>query len=426
MKKSFFTFLLLSYTVFCFSNNLATATISENFSMPATATFTVSATDVTCNGSADGTATVNISSGNPPYTYTWSSGISSATNTANNIPVGNYTVQVTDATNTISSSFSISEPFAIINVMTVTNATAAGNDGSINTSTTGGVPPYSYSWSNGLAGAANQSNLAAGTYCVTVSDANACSAVDCGTVNQTAPLTVGKTIIYDFCNGGCNGSILVGPSGGISPYSFNWSTGATSVGSTGTVSNLCAGTYSTTVTDAVGSTLVTVSTINQPSPIITNSTIINVSSVGASDGAINLNVTGGVSPYQFNWTNGLPPTSSQTGLIAGIYCYTVTDANACTNTGCDSVLTSGTVGIQSRDVDEFILSIFPNPSNGLLSIELKSIAKNTLVQVLDLNGKVILEIEATSNYLNLDLTGYSNGIYFLKAGAETKKLILNK
>jgi uncharacterized protein YjdB len=173
--------------------------------------------------------------------------------------------------------------------------------------------------------------LAAGTYSVTVIDANGCTTTASATITQpSAALSAtvtGQTNV--LCNGNSTGAINLSVSGGTSSYSYLWSNSAT----TEDLSGLAAGTYSVTVTDANGCTTTASATITQPSAALsaTISSQTNVLCNGNSTGAINLSVSGGTSSYSYLWNNSAT-TGDISGLAAGTYSVTVTDANGCTTT----------------------------------------------------------------------------------------------
>lgn len=141
------------------------------------------------------------------------------------------------------------------------------------------------------------------------------------------------------CNGGSNGSATVTPSGGVGPYTYAWSNGAT----TQTINGLTAGTYTVTVTDAVNCSETGSRTVTEPSQIDLSFNVTNESLPGANDGSIDLSVSGGTPGYSYAWSNGAA-TQDISGLSAGTYTVTVTDNNNCSITG------SATVGSSSCDV----------------------------------------------------------------------------
>jgi uncharacterized protein (DUF2141 family) len=201
-------------------------------------------------------------------------------------------------------------------------------DGSISLNISSGISPYNYSWSNG-ANTASINNLSAGSYDVIVTDAAGCT----GTlnniiVNEPLEIQTSSNISAVNCYGSADGSISLNITSGISPYTYSWSNGAT----TASINNLIVGSYDVFVTDAAGctSTLNNI-IINEPLEIQTSSNISAVSCYGSADGSISLNITSGISPYTYSWSNGAT-TASINNLIAGSYDVIVTDATGCTAT----------------------------------------------------------------------------------------------
>ncbi|MFV0543546.1 MAG: hypothetical protein ACK5L8_07660 [Marinicella pacifica] len=201
-----------------------------------------------------------------------------------------------------------------------------GNDGQATASGSGGVPPYTYAWSDGQI-TATATNLFAGVYSVTVTDN--IGGNDAASVTITEPTAVVATAVVDnnvSVNGGNDGQATASGSGGVPPYTYAWSDGQT----TATATNLIAGVYSVTVTDNNGGTDATSVTITEPTPLtatITN--VVDESVPGAADGSATVSASGGVPPYSYLWSNG-GTTATINGLTAGSYTVTVTDDNGAT------------------------------------------------------------------------------------------------
>lgn len=257
------------------------------------------------------------------------------------LSAGTYTVTVTDALGcTAVSNGVITEPAPLTATKVVTNASTVGaSDGAIDLTVMGGTPAYTYSWSNGVTTEDNL-NIVAGSYTVTITDANGCSLVDSATVQDPANIILGHVATDVTCNGNFDGSITVTPTGGTMPYSYLWAPTPITGQGTNTVTGLGAGQYNVTVTDAVGTTASALYTVTEPVAIITSLSITNASAQGVNDGAIAASVFGGVSPYTYSWSAGMT-TPTITGLAAGNYCVTVTDANGCTDVECGDVLAPG-------------------------------------------------------------------------------------
>ncbi|HXB13414.1 MAG TPA: SprB repeat-containing protein, partial [Bacteroidia bacterium] len=241
-----------TYTVTVTDANGCTATASVSFTQPPALTESISISNVLCNGNATGSATVIVGGGTPPYVYTWSNG--ETTSTATGLSAGTYTVTVKDANGcTITATAVITQPRPL-NAIIISDSNARCDSGS-GTATAigaGGVGPYKYSW-NTHPVQTNQTatGLSAGTYTVTVTDHNGCTATTSVTINQPALLTATATVISNSCNGAPDGKITVIPSGGTPGYNYHW---VPSGGTNATASNLSVGTYTVTVTDANGCT----------------------------------------------------------------------------------------------------------------------------------------------------------------------------
>lgn len=281
------------------------------------------ATDVTCHAAADGTAWVNVNGANLPIGYAWSSG--ATTQTVTNLGPGTYTVTVSDAANCQAvQSVNITEPAVLQPNASATGQTGVGlNDGTAAAAPTGGTSPYTFLWGNN-ATTATISGLAPGTYTVIVTDANQCTAQQSVTVSAfNCNLSLALTTANPTCFGFNNGSVSATASGATGSLNYLWSTGATTV----TVSNLSAGIYTVTATDAAGCTTVNTTTLTQPSPLVAEvSNIVNVNCPLNSTGSAVVTPSGGTAPYALAWPGG----GAGTGLTAGTYTVTTTDANACT------------------------------------------------------------------------------------------------
>ncbi|SHE65498.1 Por secretion system C-terminal sorting domain-containing protein [Mariniphaga anaerophila] len=206
-------------------------------------------------------------------------------------------------------------------------------NGAAGVTPSGGVAPYSYSWSPSGGTGNTATGLAAGTYTVTVTDNIGCIATRSFTIEQPAALTVTADDQTNVsCNGGSDGAASVLVSGGTADYTYDW-TGTPTGDGTASVTGLSAGTWTCTVTDASGCTASIDVIITEPDAItVTADDQTNVSCNGGSDGSASVLVSGGEGTYTYDWT-GTPAgdgTASVTGLSAGIWTCTVTDANGCT------------------------------------------------------------------------------------------------
>ncbi|WP_262697058.1 T9SS type A sorting domain-containing protein [Chitinophaga alhagiae] len=310
-------------------------------------------TNVTCNGDATGSATVAVTGGTPGYTYAWNTIPVQTTATATGLAAGTYTVTVTDANDcTDTQNFTITQPAAVnATAGTQTNVACNGaSTGSATVAVTGGTPGYTYSWNTIPAQTtATATALAAGTYIVTVTDANGCTDTQSFTITQPAALTATTSQTNVSCNGGADGTATVTAAGGTSGYTYSWNT--TPVQSTATATGLQAGTYTVTVTDANGCTNTQSVTITQPAALSLTLTSTSTSCPGYNDGTATVTASGGVAPYAYSWnTTPVQTTTTATALVAGSYTVQVTDANGCTATQAITVNTTPDVTPAVPDV----------------------------------------------------------------------------
>jgi hypothetical protein len=205
------------------------------------------------------------------------------------------------------------------------------SNGSASVNVTAGTSPYSYAWNNGST-ASSISNLSAGTYYVTVTDARSCIALDSAIVSQPASITIFVSTVQPTCSGLNNGSATVSASGGTPSYSYNWSTSTSGTG----VNSLAPGSYSVSLTDANNCTSSSNFSITNPPPVSASVIAGNDSCFGSSDGDVQLTPAGGTSPYAYLWSNN-STSATVTNLAAGTYNVTITDVHNCSATTTASI-----------------------------------------------------------------------------------------
>jgi hypothetical protein len=289
-----------------------------------------SVTNVLCNGNSTGAIDLTTTGGTFPFSYAWAGpgSFSATTEDISGVPAGTYTVTVTATGGcTTSTTATITEPAALNLTTTNTNPLCNGaNTGSIDLTVSGGVTSYSYSWSHGP-GTQDVSALGAGTYTVTVTDGNLCTASTSVTITQPAGINISAITQNADCNGATNGSIDLTVTGGTPTYDFNWSNSDTTEDITGLVS----GVYTVTVTDGNGCSASSSITVNQPPTLILGANATQPSCSSVSNGSIDLFVTGGSPSYSYLW-NTTATTEDIGGLPNGTYSVTVTDNNGCSAT----------------------------------------------------------------------------------------------
>lgn len=310
------------------ANNTATddVVITENSEL-----FLVEQTNqaVSCQGGADGQASVIATGGTSPYLYSWSNGTTGSQNTG--LTAGTYSVTVFDNKLCEKTIQVVIADGAVINTISTLEQDVScngGADGKIEILASGGVTPYMYNWSNGESTALIE-NLTAGTYSLTVTDANTCSSTSEYTINE--PLPIDATVLSltnPTCHNGSNGQITAEASNGMAPYVYTWSNMTSGPINT----NLSAGSYTLSITDANNCMIDTTFILTEPDSIlITLSQINDVSCFGDADGSLGVLASGGAgSPYSYSWSN-MMDTSNISDLGPGIYSVIVSDSIACTN-----------------------------------------------------------------------------------------------
>jgi gliding motility-associated-like protein len=312
-----------TYSITVTDANGCTATLTRIITDPAGILLSASASNSTSCTTPNGSITVSVAGGTAPFTYVWSNG--AITKDLSDLSAGNYSVTVTDANGcSFSLTTTITDPAGInLNASTINSTNCTTPNGVINLTVSGGVAPYTYAWSNGAI-TQNLTGLANGTYTLTVTDANGCKATLSRTITDPSNIGLAATSVNSTSCTTPNGSINLTVTDGVAPFTYVWSHGAT----TQNVSGLSAGTYTVTVRDANGCQATLVRTITDPAAISLAASVINATSCTSPNGSINLSVNGGAAPYTYLWSNGAT-TQNLTGLAAGTYFVTVTDANGC-------------------------------------------------------------------------------------------------
>ncbi|MCX6198703.1 MAG: T9SS type A sorting domain-containing protein, partial [Bacteroidetes bacterium] len=334
-----------NYSVTITDANNCSASANAVVNNPVSVALVPSSNNVLCFGDNSGTATVSITSGTTPFIYSWNNG---ATNSSiSNIVAGNYSVTVTDANScSATSGFIITEPISALQTsFTSTNATCAGNDGTISLQVGGGTTTYTYNWSSG-ANSSALSNLQAGNYFVTVTDANACSTSTSVLVGSSGSVVLSATSGNTNCNGGNDGGADVVISSGAAPFVYSWSNGA----NVSSLTNLAAGVYAVTVVDANQCQSSASITVNEPTAITAFGNVVESLCAGNSNGSISLQTSGGTGAYSYLWSNA-GTTDSIQNISAGNYSVTVFDANNCSTSSSFTVNEPAPLSVTSTSTD---------------------------------------------------------------------------
>ncbi|HLP21539.1 MAG TPA: T9SS type B sorting domain-containing protein, partial [Chitinophagales bacterium] len=303
--------------------NGCTITASYTITEPTAITTTLVGTNVSCFGASNGAIDLTVGGGTAPYTFLWST--FQSIEDLSNISGGTYFVIVTDANGCIKrDSIVITEAPALVLTTTVTNVTCNGAaTGAVDLTVTGGLSPYDYSWSN-AAITQDLTGVTAGTYTVTVKDASNCSATASATITAPTAIVLNSSVVNVACANGADGAVDITVQGGAFPYTYLWSNNAV----TEDINNVSGGTYTVTITDANGCSLTASFTITEPNGMTSSIVGTDVTCNGANNGAADLTVTGGTTPYNFLWST-FQGTEDISGLDGGLYYVIITDANGC-------------------------------------------------------------------------------------------------
>ncbi|MBR9921940.1 MAG: T9SS type B sorting domain-containing protein [Bacteroidetes bacterium] len=291
-----------------------------------------------CFGDSDGVIDLSVENGQPPYDYNWEnadftlSGNGTIANEGDlvqvpNLPAGDYSFTITDGINDTIVSAAITQPAElVIALLDLEDASCFGEcDGLLSVEGMGGVPPYQFSWSNG-SGMADLTNLCAGDYTLTLTDANACEAIETYTINQPpeyiATITVNNQV---SCFGGADASITVSTNG--SDAAYDWDNG----GDMATLNNLPAGFYAVTVIGTDGCEATASVEVTEPAaPVAVSVNVLQeISCFEAADGLVEAVVTGPGTSFTYDWTSNASAGSTAGGYGPGSYSVTVTNEAGC-------------------------------------------------------------------------------------------------
>lgn len=316
------------YSVTVTNSNGCTTVGVFTVSNVAGAVITEVITNQQCVGQNSGAIDISVSE--TVTSYLWSNG--ATTQDISNLSPGTYSVVVTAATGCVTSkTFEVLPAVPMILSSAVVNEICGNMEGEVNLEVSGGVPPYLYAWSNG-ASTQDLTDLVQNTYSVTVTDANNCTANHSATVinlvgqcSVACDLVINNSAVVQETCGNANGSVSISAFSSNPPVLYNWSNGAT----TSSISNLPAGTYSVTLTDAEDCNVTQSYTIvnNAGTLMITNPVVVN-ETCGHNNGSINISTSGGNGTLSYLWSNGAV-TQDLSGLQEGTYSVTVTDQTNC-------------------------------------------------------------------------------------------------
>jgi gliding motility-associated-like protein len=314
--------------------------------------------NITCNGNSDGAVSVTPTAGVSPYTYSWTgpNGFTSLDSNIAGLEAGKYYITMIDGDLIVyQDSIRLLQPdlltsSGILSGNGTTQISCAGAaDGSIDLTVAGGIAFYDYYWTGpaGFKDSLNEdlSELAPGTYFVTVTDQNGCQTTSDFVINEPAPLVIVSITSPTYyggnnvsCYNGGDGSIDLTISGGTAPFVYNWGGPQGVTYQTQDPTNVKAGLYQITIRDANGCTAASSINLEQAAqltavtqPLLYNGSV-NISCYGFSDGQVTLTPAGGIAPYTYDWVgpNGFTATTKDlANIVGGTYTCIVTDTLGC-------------------------------------------------------------------------------------------------
>ncbi len=369
----------------------------------------IASANIRC-GANSGSATANPADGATPYTYSWAPG-GQTTATISNLSAGTYTVTVAETGGcSVTASVTITQPPPLSASTSVTAVSCHGGSNGIATGIiSGGTSPYIYNWTGGSTNV-TVNGLSNGTYTVTVHDSCGNSATASAVITQPNAVSLSVDSVTNLlCHGYSTGSATVSANPGTAPYSYSWSGGN---GTNATANGLSAGTYTVTVSDSCGNSSTVSVTLTQPAPMVVTTDSMHPTTSGCTGEAWVI-VSGGNPPYSYLWTTNGQTTDTITGQCEGSYCCVITDNSGCVSTGCVDVVT----GIENIVSGNGQILIYPNPSNGIFTIQLVNgnMSKdNNDIQVFNELGQQIYPPYKMGAEFMVDLSSQPAGIYFLR------------
>jgi len=366
------------------------------------------ALDVICYKEQNGIVEADANGGVGTLVYSWDDPMNSTTDVVSNLPAGSYVVTVTDDLMCFDTlRFTIGEPDSLEIEFEIDGLLCFGDDiGSIAADVFGGNGGYTFEW-NDPASQTDEtaSGLMEGLYGVTVTDRRGCQVSDTISLTEPEMLTLALDSTDILCNGDATGTINSTVGGGTPGYTYTYN----GVMSSADPSSLIAGKYVLVVTDNNGCEITDSIVINQPTAIDIEANVTDIDCFGNINGAIDITASGGVSPFEFNWSSG-QVIGDIADLSAGSYTLTVTDGNNCDVLKTEQVespaeisasITPGNVlcfGEATGGASTFITGgtggYITNWSNGAMTSDITSLAA----------GKYTLTIEDSNGCVKIDST----------------------
>ncbi len=303
----------------------------------------------------------------------------------------------------------------------VTNQTNVLCNGQCNGTATaisnGSTPPYTYLWAPGGETTEQKTNMCAGTYTCTITDADSNITYNVVTIKQPTPLLLSQTHTNVLCSGQCTGTILLTASGGKPPYTYS-----------GITSGLCAGTYTYTVTDTNGCISSTSAAITQPIAINAGITAESTTtSINSNTDLLTGTPAGGI--FSGTGVSGTNFNPSAAGLGTWTITYTYTNGSGCTDTATTNITVNLSTDVTTNAVKEANWEVYPNPTSGIFTLNIKTKTADTKICVYDVLGNCVYDKVSIKNCkVEIDLSNQPKGIYNMEIESQgesvMKKIVL--
>lgn len=380
-----------------------------------------------CFGECTGEIFTNVNGGTSPYSYNWTTGMTSAHLTG--VCAGYYEVTITDLIGcNLTASIIVTEPspLTITSVFPISNYNGAevscfgACDAEAQAQVQGGTPPYSFLWSTGGT-SETEMGLCPGSHSIIAFDINGCQAQNNLIINDVPLLSIVDTTINPLsCANQCDGTISHNITGGNPPYYYQWSNGENAAITTG----LCAGNYTVSISDINGCMISSTTALGNPSLLEVNLIdSLNPSCLSCSDGFAVVSVSGGSGSYNYNWSNG-QTSDTLSNVQAGNYTLILTDSF-----GCEAQISIHLDAPSSFKKEEIstAVDIYPNPSRGYFNIDIKNLEFEKFY-IQDFLGRIIYDykIPPHESFIQINSSQWPKGIYTLNFINSTTNKRLSK
>lgn len=378
---------------------------SENLTITEPTAFVINDTtfkEINCFGGNDGFVNIDVAGGTGIPTYVWNP-VMPNSQLQTNLPTGTYQVTATDENGCfVTETFVLDQPQELNLTVSPGVSLCFGVSTTMQATCDGGVLPYTYLW-NGAPSTASLTvtPTVTSTYVAQIQDAHNCLSNTEGVTVIVSPKMVPVLSLFNnSCFNSCDGKAIYAVSGGITPLIYSWPS------ATNTLSSLCAGLYTVTVTDQIGCFVDTSFSITQPAPLAYSTTNTSTTCWGYNNGSASVTVQGGTQPYWYFWSNG-SNMANATNLFAGTYYCTVHDVNNCTVNPIVIVTQPSKVYVTSSDDQTICIGGSVNISSQVMG-GIPPYSYSWVADTLAYSGPVVMANPLTTTTYYLTVTDRNN------------------